>query len=547
MARKPRRVGHNKMAGYRGVINKKSWLRQLAVNIAIDNRGNTLAIMGAAVIPVLALMGSGIDMSRGYMAKARLQQACDSGALAGRAAMTSVTFTDTAKAQANKYFDFNYPSTIFGSTQITRTYTADSEGQVNGVASARIATTVMKAVGIKTLDIVADCKAKLDFVNTDIVLVLDTTGSMGSNKVSTGETRLEALKSAVFDLYDTLEPIGKNLYNRNLRLRYGIVPYSSNANVGKLLYARNKDFIRLPYNYYQCSKRSSTPGQCTAAAVKTTNSTTRLASWLSSTSWNGCVIARQTSNAITSTTTSIPSDAKDLDIALIPVKTDTTTQWSPHDPELDTSWETQSTTALTKSFTSCPSSAVDLKEYYDASGSTAERDKFRAAITALEASGGTYHDVGMIWGAQMIAPEQGVFNVPLPGETGTNRNPASYNNIAVNKHLIFMTDGVMDTTGVSIDRYTMYGAERYSKATYTGTSDTELVARHKKRFSLMCEAVKKMGVQIWVVQFEEGTDDSTLVACASDASHFSKVNGKSDLSSEFIKIGKAIGALRITK
>jgi len=153
----------------------------------------------------------------------------------------------------------------------------------------------------------------------------------------------------------------------------------------------------------------------------------------------------------------------------------------------------------------------------------------------------------MIWGAQMIAPEQGVFNVPLPGESGPNRNPKSYNNIAVNKHLIFMTDGIMDTSGASIDRYTMYGTERFSKATYTGTSDSELVARHRQRFALMCEAVKKMGVTVWVVQFEEDGDDTLLPNCATDAAHFSKVGGSSDLSDEFIKIGKAIGALRITK
>ena len=531
------------MTAYQHLINLKSRLGRFVRHIAVDTRGNTLVIIGAALIPLMAMIGSGIDMSRAYMTKARLQQACDSGAIAGRAAMTTVVLTDTAKAQANKYFDFNFPTAAFGSNTPVRTYTADSEGQVTGNASAKLPTGVMQLFGIKSLDLEVTCKAKLDFVNTDVVLVLDTTGSMAST-ISTGETRLAALQAAAMDLYTTLEPIGKNLYNRNLRLRYGIIPYSQNVNIGKLLYARSPNYIRNPFTYYECTGGYNSNRECISATLRT--SAVKPASWFTDT-WKGCITNRATSNAITSSTTTIPDTAKDMDIDLLPTSADSTTQWQPADPSVDNSSERQTTTALTKSFVSCPAPSADLKEYYNAPESTTERTKFQTIINSLDPNDSTYHDVGMIWGAQMIAPEQGVFNVPLPGESGPNRNPKSYNNIAVNKHLIFMTDGIMDTSGASIDRYTMYGTERFSKATYTGTSDSELVARHRQRFALMCEAVKKMGVTVWVVQFEEDGDDTLLPNCATDAAHFSKVGGSSDLSDEFIKIGKAIGALRITK
>ena len=45
-----------------------------------DIRGNTLAIVGAALVPICAMIGSGVDMSRAYMAKTRLQSACDASA-----------------------------------------------------------------------------------------------------------------------------------------------------------------------------------------------------------------------------------------------------------------------------------------------------------------------------------------------------------------------------------------------------------------------------------------------------------------------------------
>ena len=57
----------------------KTRLRLLA-----DTAGNSLVIMAAAMFPLAGLVGGGVDMSRLYLAKARLQQACDAGALAGR-------------------------------------------------------------------------------------------------------------------------------------------------------------------------------------------------------------------------------------------------------------------------------------------------------------------------------------------------------------------------------------------------------------------------------------------------------------------------------
>ena len=50
-----------------------------------DQKGNTLAIFAAALIPLTIVIGSGLDLSIAYMAKAKLQNACDAAVLAGRA------------------------------------------------------------------------------------------------------------------------------------------------------------------------------------------------------------------------------------------------------------------------------------------------------------------------------------------------------------------------------------------------------------------------------------------------------------------------------
>ena len=44
--------------------------------LAHDRSGNTLALMAASLLPLLAMVGGGIDMGRSYLAQTRLQQAC---------------------------------------------------------------------------------------------------------------------------------------------------------------------------------------------------------------------------------------------------------------------------------------------------------------------------------------------------------------------------------------------------------------------------------------------------------------------------------------
>src|ERR1700730_15984892 len=96
--------------GWRRLIGgAPAWLRALRS----DARGSTLAICAAAIIPLLLLMGSGLDMSRAYMAKLRLQQACDAGSLAGRRVMQADTLNATVTNEATKFFNFNFPQGAF--------------------------------------------------------------------------------------------------------------------------------------------------------------------------------------------------------------------------------------------------------------------------------------------------------------------------------------------------------------------------------------------------------------------------------------------------
>ena len=216
--------------------------------LARDTRGNTLAIIGAALVPLAGMIGSGVDMSRAYMAKTRLQSACDAGALAGRRVMQNDTLDATVTNEANRFFNFNFPQRLYNTAAFTPTVSRPSSGTVRMTASTTIPTSIMKLFGFTTLPLNVTCDASLNFVNTDIMLVLDTTGSM-DNDVNDNYTtndsarKITALRDAVMALYDQLAPIQTQLQTAGMRLRYGVVPYSSTVNVGALIRAANASYL----------------------------------------------------------------------------------------------------------------------------------------------------------------------------------------------------------------------------------------------------------------------------------------------------------------
>lgn len=204
-----------------------------------DKRGNAMMLTAAAIVPVLGMIGSGIDIGRAYMAQLRLQQACDAGVLAGRRAQAGGTYTDAAKAEANKMFAFNYTAGAYGSTGVTFSSQALNASDVTGSASARLPTEIMKIFGFDDFNLAVTCTAKLEVSNTDIMMVLDVTGSMRDPNPGDSGSRMEGLQEAAIAFFDTLTTaeLGDG------RLRFGIVPYSNSVNVGAILLAENPAFV----------------------------------------------------------------------------------------------------------------------------------------------------------------------------------------------------------------------------------------------------------------------------------------------------------------
>ena len=236
-----------------------------------DKRGNALAIMAASLIPLMGFSGAAVDMARLYIVKVRLQQACDAGVLAGRKVMTdtavSTPLDPAAKTQAATFFANNFRSGYLRSTAVdfkpvkaasgTDTTVANA---VTGTASATVPMAVMGFFGSKPVKMDVTCQAVFDLADTDVMFVLDTTGSMAclpsdpascsngptvSYKRSDGTTgwynpeksgsKMQALRDAVI-LFDSTM---RGNADPSTHFRYGFVTYSSTVNVGRLIPAAN--------------------------------------------------------------------------------------------------------------------------------------------------------------------------------------------------------------------------------------------------------------------------------------------------------------------
>ncbi len=228
-----------------------------------DQSGNVIALLAAAIVPTIGIIGGTVDMARIYLARTTLQAACDAGALMGRRTMATGTWdanSGRANTRAQQMFDTNFANGAFGTTNLTRSF-SEEDGTVTGEATVKVPMTLMRVFGVGTNDVEVSCTAEMRIPASDIMFVLDTTGSMNcpddggscpsgnNNGVEATNAKIRGLRVAASCFYEALakknisaisaaqcnettDPVGAT---SDVRLRFGFVPYSVNVNVGRLL------------------------------------------------------------------------------------------------------------------------------------------------------------------------------------------------------------------------------------------------------------------------------------------------------------------------
>ncbi|WP_379487556.1 pilus assembly protein TadG-related protein [Novosphingobium soli] len=569
-----------------------------------------LPIAAIGVLVAVIVVGSAVDLSRSYLARQQIQAACDAAVLAGRRTVTSNGFDTAAQNAAGNYFQANFSDDTQGTHGTGFDASSPDDGNtVVGTARTVVDTLLMRVFGHDSTTITVTCASSMGVGNADVMMVLDTTGSMNST-LSRSQTRIQALRAAMKNFYATMTSATAST---NARIRYGFVPYSSSVNVGRLLMDLDPSYIvdRRTYqsrqykvdtsssttsSWEQGSKSYSTENACNSAKLANetdykdygsgSNKTQRMyeykcqkvstgrfsSAWFIfsryserryeyvygpvewptsvyktfaatttptgdyganvSSTWSGCIIERSTVAQATFSYSSLtgisPKEAYDLDIDSPPESSSDATKWAPLWPEVafrrwDDNGYTRSTTRDGDTAPSpCPTRARVLSEMSES--------EFNAVANSLVPDGNTYLDIGMIWGGRMISPD-GIFSEVV------NEEPD--NGGEVSRHIIFMTDGVMEPNNIIQQAWGMEFWDR--RVTSDGSSGD--AARHTSRFLASCEAIKNKGIRVWVVAFTSGLSND-LKTCASDSSSFT-ANSAKELNTAFQEIAKQVGELRV--
>ncbi len=224
--------------------------------LAHDVSGNTLALMATSLLPLLGIIGGGIDMSRSYLAQSRLQQACDAGVLAARKSLGAQVAVDGSVPDdtatiGSRFFNLNFRDGSYGTEDREFQMYLEDDNSLSGEASVTVPTAVMNVFGIDEVNVAVECSAVMNFQNLDLMMVLDTTGSMRHTNAGDSMSRMESMKQVIREFHANLEA------NKTpgMRLRYGFVPYASNVNVGHLL---QDEWVADEWTYQSRVKGTST-------------------------------------------------------------------------------------------------------------------------------------------------------------------------------------------------------------------------------------------------------------------------------------------------
>lgn len=462
--------------------------------------GNTAMIFSVSLIGILAAVGMAMDYGQVRSGQTTLQAQVDAAVLAlGKSG--AETDDERRDVVMGSLLENGYvPGSYIPQFSVT------DDGAIRVWASTDYNPMVMGLFGKSQVKINAEAESRIaKEAAVEIVMVLDTTGSM------TG-TKLTSLKDAATGLVNSIA-----IYD-DAEVKIGMVPFSNYVNVGTTPAIRNASWMDVPpdesytENYqYQPMRQTSagTPATCTG-------------------------------------TETYPVTTYNDGVAVTEDRTHNTgcTGGTPATYENDGPEETRTRT-ITNTWHGCVGSRVDPLHTRDSDYSTrvpglmnvycanplvpltVNYGDMRNKITALSASQNTYMPAGIMWGQRVLSSQ-----IPYDEGTlvGTNER----------KIMIVMTDG-MNTMYLDENNHT---ASAPSDPGHNGN-----MVKTNKDTEDTCDVAKAAGTEIYTIAFEV-TDVPTkkmLERCATDADHYYDATNSQELISVFRNIAAQIINVRLTR
>ena len=212
-----------------------------------NSSGNMAVMLSLAAVPLFLAAGAATDILRTNSANTLLQAATDAAALAGAAAKNHAMSEKNITTIVNDYLKNNRATDILKSVTVQKSGYNAKTGIFSVQLKGKVQTTFMALAGFSTMDAVGYSEVDVGSSALELVMVLDTTGSMNA------EGRLDALKDAANDLVDKL------LKDKSAEtyLKIGMVPFADYVNVG--VGNRNKFWVDVPPDKEEAWSGTVTP------------------------------------------------------------------------------------------------------------------------------------------------------------------------------------------------------------------------------------------------------------------------------------------------
>ena len=185
-----------------------------------DIRGNVAPIFAIASIPLIAATGAAVDYSSAYRQRTVVQDALDAAALAGGKKI-GVVSDDLAKAEAQSFFASNISGLVTPAPSVTPNI---SGATITLNTTLEVPTKFLGLLGIDEMTFSLKSQVTQGIGTVEVVLVLDTSGSMYGSKLTSLKSSANSLVTTLFNLAATStkpDPV-----------KVAVVPFSGAVNVG---------------------------------------------------------------------------------------------------------------------------------------------------------------------------------------------------------------------------------------------------------------------------------------------------------------------------
>lgn len=480
-----------------------------------NEEGSIFIVVALATMAVVGAVGVAVDIARGQMVQAKLQNAVDAAGLAAGASVNATNIGDIA----TKYATINFAQGNLGATlnPISTTLSSDKK-LVTITASADLPTTITRIFNQSNITVNASTEITRSNKGLEVAMVLDTTGSMAGSKIV-------ALKNAAHSLVNVLfgtEAVATNLW-------IGLVPFSQSVNVG----ASHSDWLDQTY-FNALPWETKSWGGCTEARYTSARDITddppfdlnfpnaeppaapyeKFKAYFNGT-WSAALPVNICSNSSSCRCSNYGPCGTDI-------KTSVTTRYRVTCANNNCSRTDYTLTAGSNPSNGCIGTPVTPL--------TNVKSTITSGINALVAAGMTHVNHGAVWGWRMISPRwRGYWG----GAMNTNNLPLDYNAPLMSKAVIIMTDGENTST--------TYSAYPSASGVTPAVMDTKLTR--------VCNSMKAQGVIVYTILFQQNSNNikTLLRNCATTPDYFFDSPSAQDLQTAFTTIADSLSNLRISK